>query len=129
MEAPELDNETIDALNSDDDYSVLRSSSWLAGEIADEKTRDEIASYFSEMVQGKYPGLPLSLAWEKYKEECNTLKDKEMLKQITDKLGFDIREYSSDDTEEAYERDNIPNPFDKLSLEELLFIRDNHYFL
>ncbi len=56
-------------------------------------------------------------------------KDNEMLKQITDKLGFDIREYNSDNTKEAYERDNIPNPFDKLSLEELLFIRKNHYFL
>ena len=56
-------------------------------------------------------------------------KDMEMLKQITDKLGFDIREYSSDNTEEACERDNVPNPFDKLSLEELRFIRKNHYFL
>ena len=55
-------------------------------------------------------------------------KDMEMLKQITDKLGFDVREYNPDNTEEAYERDNIPNPFDKLSLEELLFIRKNHYF-
>ena len=36
---------------------------------------------------------------------------KEMLQQITDKLGFDIREYDSDDFGEAHEKDNAPNPF------------------
>ncbi len=58
-------------------------------------------------------------------------KSKEMLQQINNKLGFDIREYNSNDSllEEAHERDDIPNPFDKLSLEELLFIRENNYFL
>jgi hypothetical protein len=45
------------------------------------------------------------------------------------KLGFDIREYNSNDSKEAHERDNIPNPFDKLTLDELLFLRENHYFL
>jgi hypothetical protein len=54
-----------------------------------------------------------------------------MFQQITDKLGFDIREYNDDDDDfgDAYEKDNIPNPFDKLSLEELLFLRENNYFL
>lgn len=58
-------------------------------------------------------------------------KNKEMFQQITDKLGFDIREYNDndDDFSDAYEKDNIPNPFDKLSLEELLFLRENNYFL
>ena len=56
-------------------------------------------------------------------------KSKEMLQQIMNKLGFDIREYNSNDFGEAHERDDIPNPFDKLSLEELLFLRDNNYFL
>ena len=56
-------------------------------------------------------------------------KSKEMLQQIMNKLGFDIREYNSKDVGDAHERDDIPNPFDKLSLEELLFLRENNYFL
>jgi hypothetical protein len=54
-----------------------------------------------------------------------------MFYQITNKLGFDIREYNDDDDDfsDAYEKDNIPNPFDKLSLEELLFLKENNYFL
>lgn len=58
-------------------------------------------------------------------------KDEEMLQEITTKLGFDIRQYNSLalETEDAFERDNIPNPFDKLSLEELLFLRENKYLL
>ncbi|MBR3834195.1 MAG: hypothetical protein IKJ73_07745 [Lachnospiraceae bacterium] len=58
-------------------------------------------------------------------------KIEEILQQINNKLGFDIREYNSNDNllEEAHERDDIPNPFDKLTLEELLFIRENNYFL
>lgn len=47
-----------------------------------------------------------------------------MLQQINNKLGFDLQAYDSDNkTNEAHKQDNIPNPFDKLSLEELLFIR------
>lgn len=56
-------------------------------------------------------------------------KNKEMLQQIINKLGFDIKEYNFNNSEEAHERDNIPNPFDKLSLEELLFLREHNYFL
>ena len=57
-------------------------------------------------------------------------KNKEMLRQITNKLGFDIQSYNNEDNlDDAHERDNIPNPFDKLSLEELLFLRDNNYLL
>ena len=52
-----------------------------------------------------------------------------MFQQIMDKLGFDIREYNSNDFGEAHERDDIPNPFDKLSFEELLFLREHNYFL
>ena len=66
------------------------------------------------------------------KEKCLGMenhKSKEMLQQIINKLGFDIREYNSNDSGEAHERDDIPNPFDKLSLEELLFLRENNYFL
>lgn len=54
---------------------------------------------------------------------------KEMLQQITNKLGFDIQKYNNNDLSDAHERDNIPNPFDKLSLEELLFLRKNNYLL
>ncbi len=56
-------------------------------------------------------------------------KNKEMLQQIINKLGFDIKEYNSNNSEEAHEKDNIPNPFDKLSIEELLFLREHNYFL
>jgi len=57
-------------------------------------------------------------------------KNKEMLQQIANKLGFDIQSYNNEDNlDDAHERDNIPNPFDKLSLEELLFLRDNNYLL
>lgn len=51
--------------------------------------------------------------------------DNEILKQITDKLGFDPREYNDADSPDTHEQDNIPNPFDKLSLEELLFLREH----
>ena len=44
-------------------------------------------------------------------------------------LHFDIRDYNSLDTRDAHERDDIPNSFDKLSLEELLLIRENKYLL
>lgn len=56
-------------------------------------------------------------------------KNQEMLQKITNKLGFDIQEYNIDNSKEAHERDDIPNPFDKLSLDELLFLRANNYFL
>ena len=56
-------------------------------------------------------------------------RNSEMLQQITNKLGFNIRSYNLLDKNEAHERDNIPNPFDKLSLEELLFLREHNYFL
>lgn len=54
---------------------------------------------------------------------------KEIFQQITNKLGFNIQEYNSDNLDEAHERDDLPNPFDKLSLEELLFLRETNYFL
>ena len=57
-------------------------------------------------------------------------KNKEMLQQITDKLGFDIQSYNDEDKKtEAHERDDLPNPFDRLSLDELLFLRHNNYLL
>ena len=57
-------------------------------------------------------------------------KEKEMFQQITNKLGFDIREYNNSDVmDDAHERDNVPNPFDKLSLEELQFIKEHNYYL
>ena len=74
---------------------------------------------------------------ELYKEFRRTLqeqedknsKKKEMSHQIMNKLGFDIDEYNSDDIKEAYEKDNIPNPFEELTLEELLYLRENDYLL
>lgn len=56
-------------------------------------------------------------------------KNNEMLQQIKNKLGFDIKDYNFKDIDGVYERDNIPNPFNKLSLEELMFLRENKYFL
>ncbi len=53
-------------------------------------------------------------------------------KTITEKLGFDIKEYNKkcmNNISDAHEADNIPNPFEKLSKEELLYIRNNNYFL
>ena len=60
------------------------------------------------------------------------LEHMEKIKQIQEKLGFSVQDYeklSHDAPEEVHERDNIPNPFDRLSLEELLFLRENNYFL
>ena len=54
----------------------------------------------------------------------------QMLTQINNKLGFDIREYNKMDTRtEFHEQDNIESPLACLSMEELLFIRENNYFL
>ncbi len=54
----------------------------------------------------------------------------EMLQGINEKIGFDITDREawksftlSDD--EAHERDNVPSPLEELSLEELLFLREN----
>ena len=38
-------------------------------------------------------------------------------------------EYKNNPYVFVLKRDDIPNPFDKLSLEELLFLRENNYFL
>ena len=54
---------------------------------------------------------------------------KEMFQQIINKLGFDIKDYNPKDHKKAHEQNNIPNPFDKLSLKELLFLQENVYFL
>lgn len=57
-------------------------------------------------------------------------KDFEMIQQIQNKLDFNLKDYNKNDSKSiAHEQDNIPNPFDKLSLEELLYIRKHHYFL
>ena len=49
---------------------------------------------------------------------------------IEGKLGFDLKAFNQVDfAEEAHERDNLPNPFDVLSLEELVYLREHHYFL
>lgn len=46
-------------------------------------------------------------------------KDFEMVQQIQNKLGFNLKDYNKNDSKSiAHEQDNIPNPFDKLSLEE-----------
>lgn len=63
----------------------------------------------------------------------NNHKNNEILKQINNKLGFDVREYNkmdeAENPEDIHEKDNIPNPFDKLTMEELLFIRANRELL
>lgn len=52
---------------------------------------------------------------------------------IEQKLGFTIKEYfENEKTKEnviSHEKDNVPNPFDVLSLEELLYLREHGYFL
>lgn len=61
--------------------------------------------------------------------EINCNKNKITVEQITNKLGFDIKEYNKFSIDSAHENDNIPNPFDVLSLDELLFLRENNYLL
>lgn len=67
-------------------------------------------------------------------------KDNEMRKIIEDKLGFNIKEYNRQEQEalkkmkeagqcDSHECDNIPSPFEKLSLEELEYLREHNYFL
>lgn len=51
---------------------------------------------------------------------------------IEQKLKFSIKEYNEFDKLNrtiSYENDNIPNPFDVLSLEELVYLREHNYFL
>lgn len=53
-----------------------------------------------------------------------------ILQDINNKLGFDIQKYGlNDESKVAHEQDNISNPFDKLSLEELLFIRNHRGYI
>ena len=67
-------------------------------------------------------------------------RDNEMRKIIEDKLGFNIKEYNRREQEalkkmmeagqcDSHECDNIPSPFEKLSLEELEYLREHNYFL
>ena len=51
-----------------------------------------------------------------------------ILLQIENKLGFSLDSYKDTNMTEAHEKDNTPNPFDKLTLEELLYLRENGYF-
>lgn len=65
---------------------------------------------------------------KKYKKESD---EETMLKKIEEKLGFSIKEYNDRHRvkKEAHEQDNIPNLFEKLTMEELLFLREHKYFL
>lgn len=53
------------------------------------------------------------------------------LHSIEEKLGFTLKEYNAKDGlgTESHEQDNLQNPFDKLSMDELLFLREHHDFL
>jgi hypothetical protein len=58
------------------------------------------------------------------------LSEEEMKKHIRDKIGMDLEDYAKlDDGVEPHERDNVVSPLDKLTLEELLFIREHNYSL
>ena len=49
---------------------------------------------------------------------------------ILKKMGItDMNEYNKNQTENPHECDNLPTPFDNLTLDELLFIREHNYFL
>ena len=56
-------------------------------------------------------------------------KNSEILTQINYKLGFDVSSYNKLTSSDAHEQDNLPNPFDKLSLDELLYLREHGYLL
>ena len=99
--------------------------SW--GDIFQYKTLDEINQPMYESEGSLY-----------YKMENH--KDNEMRKIIEDKLGFNIKEYNRREQEalkklkeagqcDSHECDNIPSPFEKLSLEELEYLREHNYFL
>ncbi len=48
-------------------------------------------------------------------------------KEIVDKLGFEPKDYEPERPKEGFtENDNRKSPFAALSLEELLFLRDNN---
>ena len=96
-------------------------------DLSDEKRFKDDAQWSAEV--GFFYPVKIDMVNETY--EVLKKRKIDMLQQINNKLGFDIREYNSYDNleEEAHERDDIPNPFDKLSLEELYFIRENNYFL
>ena len=65
-----------------------------------------------------------------FTEFANSHSVDEVKTYIEGKLGVDLKTFNEIDfTEEAYERDRLPNPSDALSLEELLYIREHHHFL
>lgn len=51
------------------------------------------------------------------------MQNSQMYQIIVSKLGFDPKDYKSDANIRPTEDDSKPNPFDKLTLEELLFVR------
>jgi hypothetical protein len=57
-----------------------------------------------------------------------TKEERERAHAIEKKLGFTLKEYNEEsmkNLEDAHERDNEPNPFDILTMDEVLFIMDN----
>ena len=56
--------------------------------------------------------------------------DIEMKEMILKKLGIDdMDEYNKMTPDIPHEKDNVPNPFDRLSLEELDYLCEHNYFL
>ena len=49
--------------------------------------------------------------------------------EILQKIGVDLREFNKPRSEPAHECDNLPNPFDNLTLDELYYLQDHNFFL
>lgn len=97
--------------------------------ISDMHLSEEFVNQLVEVDEGKISSEELRQKVIQKYEKCGSKNIS--LHSIEEKLGFTLKEYNAKDGvgTESYEQDNLPNPFDKLSMVELLFLREHHYFL
>lgn len=97
--------------------------------ISDMHLSEEFVNQLEEVDEGKISSEELrQKVIQKY---TNCGSENISLHSIEEKLGFTLKEYNAKAGvgTESHEQDNLPNPFDKLSMDELLFLREHHYFL
>ena len=97
--------------------------------ISDMQLSEEFINQLVEVDEGKKSSEELrQKVIQKY---ANFGSENISLDSIEEKLGFTLKEYNAKVGvgTESHEQDNLPNPFDKLSMDELLFLREHPYFL
>lgn len=97
--------------------------------ISDMDLSEDFINQLREVEKGKKSSE--ELRQEVFQKYANSGTAKISLQSIEEKLGFSLKEYNAKGGvgAETHEQDNIANPFNKLSMDELLFLREHNYFV